>query len=82
MYENKNIIYEYKEIPDDLVDYIRVNESLHKYFRQDWQKVKATQYCGILNHGDKDYYILPKIANHDSKKNLNIFIYAYVCLRH
>ncbi|WP_324173029.1 McrC family protein [Sulfurimonas sp.] len=71
----ENIIYEYEEIPRDLNKYIQVNESLHQYFRQDWQKVKATQYCGILNHGDKDYYILPKIANHDSKKNLNIFIY-------
>ena len=72
---SKNIIYEYEDIPDELVEYIQTNKSLHNYFRQDWKKVKATQYCGILNFNNIDYYILPKIANHDNEKNLNIFMY-------
>ena len=52
--ENQNIIYEYEEMPNDLVEYIKLNKSLQKYF---------TQYCGIVNYKNKDFYILPKIAN-------------------
>ncbi len=71
-------IYEYEEIKEgykELRIHIIGNSSLHKYFTQDWNKVKASQYCGILNFNNQDYYILPKIANHNDEQNLNIFIY-------
>lgn len=76
----QNIIYEYEEITnEDLKKYIIDNQELHKYFSFDWQVLKATQYCGILNLDNQDFYILPKIANsddnNDKEQNLNIFIY-------
>ncbi len=78
MLENQNIIYEYQEIPEknkELITHIKNTPTLHKYFKEDWGKLKARQYCGILNHNGEDFYILPKIANHDNDKNLNIFVY-------
>ncbi len=72
----KNIIYEYEEIIDKtLKNHIQNTESLHQYFKEDWGKLKAKQYCGILHYDNKDFYILPKIANHDDEKNLDTFIY-------
>ena len=72
----ENIIYEYKEVLHvELQKYIIDNPSLHKYFKEDWGKLKAKQYCGIINYDGEDFYILPKIANHDNETNLNIFIY-------
>lgn len=75
----ENIIYEYNYIEDkykNLLNHIIDNKPLHKYFSQDWSRVKAKQYCGILNYDRKDYYILPKISKDDSKsRNLDIFIY-------
>lgn len=74
-----NIIYEYEEIKEenykDLKTHIIENSSLHKYFKLDWKTLKARQYCGILNFDNQDFYILPKIANHNDEQNLNIFIY-------
>lgn len=74
-----NIIYEYEEIKDEnykeLKSHIIDNSSLHKYFKLDWKTLKARQYCGILNFENQDFYILPKIANHNNEQNLNIFIY-------
>ncbi len=74
---NDNIIYEYQEVNNtDLRQYIIDTPSLHQYFKQDWKKLKARQYCGILNHDGVDFYILPKIAKkQDNDTNLNIFIY-------
>ena len=72
----KNIIYEYEEVTDEgLIEHIKSTPILHKYFKEDWGKLKARQYCGILNYGGKDFYILPKIANREDENNLNIFIY-------
>lgn len=72
----QNTIYEYEEINyKDLKTYIIDNSSLHKYFKLDWKTLKARQYCGILNFDNQDFYILPKIANHNDEQNLNIFIY-------
>ncbi|MFW2580965.1 McrC family protein [Aliarcobacter butzleri] len=79
----QNTIYEYEEIKEEnnkeLRTYIIDNSSLHQYFKLDWKTLKARQYCGILNFNNQDFYILPKIANHndekDAKQNLNIFIY-------
>lgn len=73
----EDVIYEYTEITNDkLAKYIIDNKSLHKYFKEDWGKVKAKQYCGIINYDNTDFYILPKIAkNKDTSKNLDIFIY-------
>ena len=74
-----NIIYEYEEIKEEnfkeLKKYIINNSHLHKYFKLDWKVLKARQYCGILNFDNKDFYILPKIVNHNDEQNLNIFIY-------
>lgn len=74
-----NIIYEYEEISEKEYEKLRKhiidNSSLHKYFKLDWKTLKARQYCGILNFNKQDFYILPKIANHNDKQNLNIFIY-------
>lgn len=70
-------LYEYEKIPseyENLINHIKKNLSLHKYFKEDWGKIKTTKYCGILNYEDEDFYILPKISKEDDK-NLNIFIY-------
>jgi len=79
----QNIIYEYEEIKEEnyrkLKEHIIDNVSLHQYFKLEWKTLKARQYCGILNFDNQDFYILPKIANHNDeqkdKQNLNIFIY-------
>lgn len=75
----QNTIYEYEEISEKeyekLKTHIIDNSSLHKYFKLDWKTLKAKQYCGILNFDNQDFYILPKIANHNDEQNLNIFIY-------
>lgn len=72
----KNTIYEYSEVKEkNLKEYIINTPLLHKYFKLDWNILKSQQYCGILNFGDKDYYLLPKIANNNDEKNLDIFIY-------
>ncbi|MDN5095338.1 McrC family protein [Aliarcobacter butzleri] len=77
----QNTIYEYEEIKEDSEDYKKLKSyiinttELHKYFTLDWKDLKAKQYCGILNFNNQDFYILPKIANRNDEKNLNIFIY-------
>lgn len=72
----KNVIYEYSEVKEkNLKEYIINTPLLHKYFKLDWNVLKSQQYCGILNVEDKDYYLLPKIADNNDKKNLDIFIY-------
>lgn len=81
----QNTIYEYQEIKEDLEHYKELKnhiidtKELHNYFTLDWKDLKAKQYCGILNFNNQDFYILPKIANHNDEKdveqNLNIFIY-------
>jgi len=76
---NDTIIYEYKTVKcEKLTKLIVDNKLLHKYFKQDWGKIKAKQYCGIINYDNSDYYILPKIVNHDNATNLNIFIYMLI----
>ena len=75
----QNTIYEYEEIKEEnykeLKEYIIDNSPLHQYFKLEWKTLKARQYCGILNFDNQDFYILPKIANHNDEQNLNIFIY-------
>ena len=71
-----NIIYEYSEVENkELKKYIVDTSRLHNYFKLDWKVLKTQQYCGILNYDNKDYYLLPKIANKNDKTNLDIFIY-------
>lgn len=70
-------LYEYEKIPlkyENLINHIKKNFLLHKYFKEDWGKIKTTKYCGILNYENEDFYILPKISKEDDK-NLDIFIY-------
>lgn len=72
----QNTIYEYESISnEELKNHIINTTELHKYFTLDWKDLKAKQYCGILNFDNQDFYILPKIVNHNDEKNLNIFIY-------
>ena len=77
----QNTIYEYEEIKEDSEHYKKLKNhiinttELHKYFTLDWKDLKAKQYCGILNFDNQDFYILPKITNHNNEQNLNIFIY-------
>ena len=72
----QNTIYEYESISnEELKNHIINTTELHKYFTLDWKDLNTNQYCGILNFNDQDFYILPKIANHNDEKNLNIFIY-------
>ncbi len=72
----QNTIYEYESITDEkLKNHIIDTKELHKYFTLDWKDLKAKHYCGILNFDNQDFYILPKIANHNDEQNLNIFIY-------
>lgn len=71
-----NRLYEYSEVNDEeLKSYIVNTAELHKYFKLDWKILKSRQYCGILNFGEKDFYLLPKISNKDEEQNLNTFIY-------
>ena len=71
-----NTIYEYSEVTHEkLKPYIINTPALHKYFKLDWNILKSQQYCGILNFGDEDFYLLPKISNKDEETNLDIFIY-------
>ncbi|NCO02425.1 MAG: restriction endonuclease [Epsilonproteobacteria bacterium] len=75
---SRNAIYEYSEITDDkLKEHIINIPELHKYFKLDWNILKSRQYCGILNFGEKDFYLLPKISKkeNDEEQNLNTFIY-------
>jgi len=69
-----NIIYEYESIGNNLTSYIKSTPTIQKYFKSDFNTIKATQYCGIINDGNEDYFILPKISN-NNKQNLNIFTY-------
>ena len=72
----QNTIYEYESITnEELKNHIINTTELHKYFTLDWKDLKAKQYCGILNFDNQDFYILPKISNHNDEQNLNIFIY-------
>ena len=72
----QNTIYEYQSITNEkLKNHIIDTKELHSYFTLDWKDLKAKQYCGILNFDNQDFYILPKIANHNDEQNLNIFIY-------
>lgn len=71
-----NSLYEYEDINyEKLKNHIIDNVSLHQYFKLEWKTLKARQYCGILNFDNQDFYILPKIANHNDEQNLNIFMY-------
>lgn len=72
----KNIIYEYQEVLHvKLKEYVVNTPTLYKYFKEDWGKLKTQQYCGIINHDGEDFYLLPKISNHENETNLNIFIF-------
>jgi len=71
-----NIIYEYESVDNKLATYIKNIPNIQKYFKSDFNTIKTTQYCGIINDGNEDYFILPKIANtNNDKQNLDIFTY-------
>ena len=69
------LIYEYQNVVHiKLKKHILENPSLHKYFKKDWDEIRAKQYCGIISYQNEDFYILPKIAK-EGEHNLDIFIY-------
>lgn len=70
-----NISYEYQKLDKDFQEYIQETSHLHEYFKNEWGVIKARQYCGIINDGKQDYYILPKITKTNDTHNLDIFIY-------
>lgn len=70
-----NISYEYQKLDKDFQEYIQETPPLHRYFKNEWGVIKARQYCGIINDGKQDYYILPKITKSNDTHNLDIFIY-------
>lgn len=73
--ESSKYFFEYEPITDSkFIEAVKTNKSLQQYFSSSFDGIKATQYCGILNIGGEDYYILPKIAT-DTKHNLDTFIY-------
>ena len=74
---NFNTIYEYSKVENKKLEkYIIDTPLLHKYFKLDWNVLKTQQYCGILNYdNNQDIYLLPKIADNNDEKNLDIFIY-------
>ncbi len=70
-----NKIYEYEAVDDEgSREHIIATSLLHPYFKLDWDKLKAQNYCGILHFNACDYYILPKISSNETQ-NLNTFIY-------
>jgi 5-methylcytosine-specific restriction enzyme subunit McrC len=73
------IIYEYTTIPDELNEYILTTPSLQQYFQINFEGLKAKQYCGIINHNNKNFYILPKIANNDDE-NTNLKFFTYMLM--
>ncbi|MEA2073259.1 MAG: restriction endonuclease, partial [Campylobacterota bacterium] len=74
--KNSKLIYEYSYIQnEDLKNSILSNSSLQKYFKLDFQGLKARQYCGIISLDSQNVYILPKISKRDNEHNLDIFIY-------
>jgi 5-methylcytosine-specific restriction enzyme subunit McrC len=72
-----NILYENRNIPKELNQYIENNTNIHKYFEQNFQGIKPKNYCGFLNINNQAYFIAPKILN-DDNKNLDIFIYMLI----
>jgi 5-methylcytosine-specific restriction enzyme subunit McrC len=70
-----NISYEYQKVDKAFQEYIQETPHLHKYFKNEWGVIKARQYCGIINDGKQDFYLLPKITKNNDTHNLDIFIY-------
>lgn len=71
-------IYEYQEITDEAFKaHIIATPNLHPYFKLEWDRLKAQNYCGILHFNAHDYYILPKISSCETQ-NLNTFIYMLI----
>ena len=70
-----NILYEYQDVTKDLAEHIKATPALQRYFKADFNTVKASHYCGIVHLDGENHYILPKIADHKDDANLKIFTY-------
>lgn len=70
LFENKTISSQ-----EELCKYIQNNTSLHTYFENSFKGVKPKNYCGFLSIANENYFIIPKIIEHQQAHNLNIFIY-------
>lgn len=73
LYENSIIPISYHEFIND----IRNTSHLQKYFSSNFNDIKTTNYCGFINVGGINYFIIPKISNDDTS-NLNTFLYMLI----
>lgn len=68
-------LYENENIPQELEEFIKTDETLHNYFDISFDGIKPNNYCGFLHLNNQEYFIVPKISSTNKEKNLNIFIY-------
>lgn len=60
-----NILYENKNIPEELESHIKNNQTLHGYFESNFNGIKPKNYCGFLSLNDESHFIVPKITIDD-----------------
>lgn len=70
-------MYEYSKIDSALLNYVKNNKNLQKYFSSKFSGVYTTSYCGNVYVGDKNYTILPKIVNDDLNTKIFIYMLSY-----
>lgn len=63
------IIHEYESLN------FNIPAEFRRYFNNDWNGVKTTQYCGALKIGNQQLTILPKIDKHNDAANLRYLTY-------
>jgi len=72
--EEANIFYEHQSITSEkLCRTVENTPELQKYFKADFNGIKARHYCGIVSVEGEDFYILPKVAQ-DREMDLEIFM--------
>jgi len=72
--EEANIFYEHQSITSEKLRRAVENiPELQKYFKADFNGIKARHYCGIVSVEGEDFYILPKVAQ-DKEMDLEIFM--------
>lgn len=63
------IVHEYESLN------FSIPTEFRRYFTNDWNSVKTTQYCGALKIGDQQITILPKIDKNNDAANLRYLTY-------
>jgi 5-methylcytosine-specific restriction enzyme subunit McrC len=67
-------LYENEYISSPLKNDIESNKELYPFFEMTFQGIKPKNNCGFLKIQNKNYFIVPKIAD-KKETNLHIFIY-------